>query len=241
MWNYREDQKKHHSGAFFVFYFRVINTIMTTKKSNSFHIEFLNPVQKIAWAAFQQHDVLFLTGSAGSGKTFLSVAFAINEILQKKKKRIILTRPIVEAGESLGYLPGSFTEKVDPYMMPLYDNIMKLVGTTGPQREMIDRAIEVAPISYMRGRTFSDSICILDEAQNCSMAQFKLYLSRFDTNSKIIVTGDPMQSDLRTSSVALTDVMRRLETIPGIGIVKFTNDSIVRHQLVGKILERLDE
>lgn len=207
-------------------------------RTGKFHLEFKNLSQKLAWAAFQQNDILFLTGPAGSGKTFLAMAFAINEILQGNKKRIILTRPIVESGESLGFLPGDFMEKVNPYMMPLYDSIYKLVGDDNPQRDLINQAIEIAPIAYMRGRTFDDAICIFDESQNATMMQLKLFLTRFGENSKIIITGDPSQSDLG-GPVALVDVMSKLESLQGIGMIKFKADSIVRHPLIGKIVEKL--
>jgi phosphate starvation-inducible PhoH-like protein len=210
------------------------------KPNRKFHIEFLSTAQKMAWAAFQQHDVLFLSGPAGVGKTHIAVAFAVSELLQKNCKRIILTRPIVESGESLGFLPGDFTEKVDPYMAPLYDVLGKLVGYDGVQREAVDRCIEVAPIAYMRGRTFDDAICIFDEAQNATMSQLKLFMTRFGENSKLIITGDPNQSDIGGAS-GLVDVMTRLETVTGISIIRFKIESIVRHPLVGKILEKLGE
>jgi phosphate starvation-inducible protein PhoH and related proteins len=205
-----------------------------------FHIEYLNPQQRLAYGVFQQHDVMFLTGPAGTGKTFLAMAFAINEVLQRKKSRIILTRPIVESGENLGYLPGDFYEKVNPYMMPLYDVIPKLVGHEGPQRESINAAIEVVPLAYMRGRSFANSICLFDEAQNATYPQLKLFLSRFEKDTKLIITGDPFQSDLKSSTVDLMDVVHRLETLPGVGFVQFKKEHIVRHPLVAQILERLD-
>lgn len=206
-----------------------------------FHVEFLNSMQKIAWGAFQQQDVLFLCGPAGTGKSFLAMAFAINEILQKKKKKIILTRPIIEAGESIGYLPGSASDKVAPYMLPLYDSLSKLVGENGPQRDLIERSIEVAPLNYMRGRTFDDSICIFDEAQNATMTQLKLFLTRMGQDSKIIVTGDPTQSDIPVHKRALMDVVYRLETLPGVSVINFKAENIVRHSLIAEILERLDD
>lgn len=206
-----------------------------------FHIELLNGAQKLAWAAFQQHDVLFLIGPAGCGKTFLSCAFAVKELLSKSKSKIVLTRPIVEAGESLGYLPGDFYEKVNPYMMPMYDCLDKLVGKEGtPLRERIMGDIEIAPLAFMRGRTFDDAVCLLDEAQNCSMQQLKLFMTRFGENSKITITGDPNQSDLR-GNVALIQAVRKLRNVNGIGVVEFKNNSIVRHPLVGSILDALAE
>ena len=192
----------------------------------------------MAWAAFEQQDVLFLLGPAGMGKTHLATAFAISEIISKRRQRIILTRPIVEAGESLGFLPGTFEEKVNPYMLPLFDCIGKLVGWEGPQREKIDRSLEIAPVAYLRGRTFDHSVCIFDEAQNATATQLKLFLTRFGENSKIIVTGDPNQSDLH-GPVALVEIVNKLQAVPGIGIIEFNNSNIVRHPLVATILEKL--
>jgi phosphate starvation-inducible PhoH-like protein len=207
--------------------------------NRNFHIEFKNEAQGLAWAAFQQHDVLFLIGPAGCGKTFLASAFAIEQILNKQRNRIILTRPIVEAGESLGFLPGEFEEKVHPYMMPIYDCVDTMVGKEGPWRDRIDQVIEVAPIAYMRGRSFHDAICIFDEAQNASLSQLKLFLTRFGENSKIIITGDPTQSDIG-GKVALVEVMQKLRGVNGIGVVEFKTNSIVRHSLVSKIIEKLE-
>lgn len=212
------------------------------KRSGSpFHLEFKNQVQKMAWGAFDQHDVLFLLGSPGTGKTYLACAFAISEVLAKKKKRIILTRPIVEAGESLGFLPGTFDEKVNPYMLPMYDCINKCIGIEGPQRDIINRSIEVAPIAYMRGRTFDDAVCIFDEAQNATKSQLKLFMTRFGENSKIIITGDPMQSDISGGHTVLVDIVKKLEDVSGIGVIHFKANSIVRHPLIASIIEKFEE
>jgi len=211
------------------------------RQNNKFHLELANTAQKMAYQAYQQHDVLFLTGPAGTGKTHLSIAFAINEILQKSQKRIILTRPVVEAGESLGYLPGDQYEKVDPYMRPFFDVLQKLLGKDGEQRQLVNEATEIAPLAYMRGRSLANSICILDEAQNATFMQIKLFLSRFEEGCKVIISGDPFQSDLSGSSVPLVDIMRRLEIVQGVGIVRFKADNILRHPLVGAILQRLEE
>lgn len=219
------------------------NRTRTPVGSGSFHIDFKNDAQGLAYAAFKQYDVLFLIGPAGTGKSHLACAFACDQILNSKtigcgRKKIVLTRPIVESGESLGFLPGEFEEKVHPYMLPMYDCIDKLVGREGPWREKIDGALEVAPIAYMRGRTFDDAVCVFDEAQNASLLQLKLFLTRFGENSKIIITGDPTQSDL-VGKVALVEVMQKLRGVDGIGVVEFRENSIVRHPLVGKIIEKL--
>ena len=206
----------------------------------NFHIEFKNQAQGLAWAAFKQHDVLFLSGPAGTGKTHLACAFAIEQILSNQKKKIIMTRPVVEAGESLGFLPGTFEEKINPYMLPMYDCMDKLVGKEGPWRDKINFAMEAAPLAYMRGRTFDDAICIFDEAQNASMMQLKLFMTRFGENSKLIITGDPTQSDLG-GSVALVNVMQRLHSVDGIGVVEFKPSQIVRHPLISKIIEKLED
>jgi phosphate starvation-inducible PhoH-like protein len=222
---------------------RAKTTARTARKASktgpNFQCEFKNDAQGLAWAAFKQHDVLFLTGPAGTGKTFLACAFACEQVLHKEKSKIVLTRPIVEAGESLGYLPGEFENKVHPYMMPIYDCIDKLAGREGPWRDKIEHAMEICPLAYMRGRTFDNAVCIFDEAQNATMMQLKLFLTRFGENSKLIITGDPTQSDL-PGEVALTNTMHRLASVPGIGVVQFKANSIVRHPLVSKIIDKLE-
>lgn len=210
-------------------------------KKTSFHFEFLNAAQQDAWNSFDQYEILFLLGCAGTGKTMLACAFAISQILSKKKDKIILTRPIVEAGESLGYLKGGFEEKVHPYMMPMYDSIERCVGIDTPQADMIHRAVEIAPIAYLRGRTFHDSVCILDEAQNATKSQLKLFMTRFGQNSKMIITGDPMQSDIRGGETTLTNIAGKLKDVPGIGVIYFDADSIVRNPLIAAILEKFEE
>ena len=205
----------------------------------NFHIEYKNDAQSLAYAAFKQHDILFLIGPAGTGKSFLACAFACDQILRKEKKRIIITRPIVEAGESLGFLPGEFENKVHPYMMPMYDCFEKLVGTEGPWKDKIDNALEIVPLAYMRGRTFEDAICIFDEAQNATRMQLKLFLTRMGEGSKVVITGDPSQSDLG-GEVALVNVMHRISDLSGVGVCQFKANSIVRHPLVSKVVERID-
>jgi phosphate starvation-inducible PhoH-like protein len=217
-----------------------VEKIQNAIKSH-FKLEFLNSAQKLAYEQFDKQDVLFLLGAAGTGKSHLACAFAISEVLAKRKKKIILTRPIVEAGESLGFLPGSFEEKVAPYMMPMYDCIERCVGREGPQRDIINKAIEIAPIAYCRGRTFHDAVCIFDEAQNATKMQIKLFLTRFGQNSKVIVTGDPNQSDIRGGEKTLIEIVNKLKDINGISVIHFNNDSIVRHPLIAEILNKLEE
>lgn len=206
-----------------------------------YKIEKLNDMVEMQCITINSPDRLFLVNEfIVTHNTFLAMAFAINEVLQGTKKKIILTRPIVEAGEHLGFLPGDFNEKVHPYMVPLYDCIHKLVGSDNIQRDIIDNCIEVAPLAYLRGRTMDDAVCILDEAQNTTMAQMKLFLTRLGENSKMIVNGDPTQSDLGIRPVALSVIIKKLQSVPGIGVINFGNECIVRHPLVGAILKELE-
>jgi phosphate starvation-inducible PhoH-like protein len=208
------------------------------KKANNFHIEFLNSEQKTAWKIFDENDIIFCIGAAGCGKTFLSTAYACQSILTKTKKKITLTRPIVESQESMGFLPGGVDEKLHPYLMPMYDSLDDLVGRAGLQRDIINKSIEIAPIAFQRGRTHKDAICLFDEAQNATYMGLKLFLTRIGSNAKLIINGDPQQSDLR-GPVALMDVIKRLEGMPGIAVIKFSNAAIVRHPLIPKMLEKL--
>jgi phosphate starvation-inducible PhoH-like protein len=206
--------------------------------TRTFKMEYANGAQKLAWQILEKHDISFLVGPAGTGKSHLAMSYAISEIIAKKKKRIFLTRPIVEAGEKLGFLPGSFEEKVNPYMLPLLDIITKCVGTAGGQFEAVVRSMEFAPLAYLRGRTFDDAICIFDESQNATMGQMMLFLTRLGKNSKMIITGDPTQSDIPCNTT-LQDVVSKLQWVDGIGMVELKTNSIVRHPLVGKIIETL--
>lgn len=189
----------------------------------------------------ESEDHLYLTDDyIVTHNTFLATAFAIKTFLAKDCTKIVLTRPIIEAGEKLGFLPGDFEAKVNPYMMPIYDCMDKLLGYEGPYREKVIAGCEVSPLAYMRGRTFHDAVCLLDEAQNCTMSQLKMFLSRFAEGSKIVITGDPNQSDLY-GPCALSDCVRKLADLSGVGVVEFKNNSIVRHPLIGAILDRLGE
>ena len=184
------------------------------------------------------HNVVtFGEGPAGTGKTYLAVALAVNALKSKQVSRIILTRPAVEAGEKLGFLPGDLQNKVDPYLRPLYDALYDMLGGEMFQRYMEKGIIEIAPLAYMRGRTLEDSFIILDEAQNTSREQMKMFLTRFGFNSKIVVTGDVTQIDLpHGTQSGLKHALRVLGDVEGIGIHRFDKRDVVRHPLVQKII-----
>ena len=201
----------------------------------AFHLEWKNASQKVAYMAFEQHDMLFLVGPAGTAKTHLATAFACSEVLSKRRKKIVLTRPMVEAGEKMGFLPGTLEEKINPYLMPIFDCLDTIVGRDTMERNKINQCMEIVPIAFSRGRTFNDSVIILDEAQNCTEEQLKLVMTRLGINSKIIITGDPTQSDLKLG-VTLLNVVDSMKKVKGIGVVEFTESHIVRHPLVAEIL-----
>ena len=186
----------------------------------------------------REHDLTFAIGPAGTGKTYLAMALAVVALKNKEAERIILTRPAVEAGEKLGFLPGDLTQKVDPYLRPLYDALYDFMGPDSYTRLMERGIVEVAPLAYMRGRTLSDAFIILDEAQNTTSEQMKMFLTRMGFRSKMVVTGDITQTDLpfgRRSG--LEEAVSLLKDIPGVGVVEMTGKDIVRHELVQRIVE----
>lgn len=187
---------------------------------------------------FQTNDLLFAVGPAGSGKTYTAIALAVRALKNKEVRRIILSRPAVEAGEKLGFLPGDMKEKIDPYLQPLYDALQDMLPATKLQEYMERGTIQIAPLAFMRGRTLSDAVVILDEAQNATVLQLKMFLTRMGLGSKMIVTGDLTQIDLPTSQRSgLSDAMARLQGIKGIQIVQFNQQDIVRHHLVTHIVK----
>ena len=206
-----------------------------------YEVNTLNDQQRIAFEMFKKNDILFLLGPAGCGKTHLATSFALDQIFNvRHKSRIILTRPVVEAGESLGYLPGTFQDKISPYILPVYDVIKKLVSDNAESFEKFcEKYVELAPLAYLRGRTFDNAICILDEAQNCTTMQLKLFLTRLGKNSKMIVTGDPTQSDLFERDIPLTQIVNALRDVEGLDAMYFDSSSIVRHPLVERIVNKL--
>ncbi|MFO8062494.1 MAG: PhoH family protein [bacterium] len=183
------------------------------------------------------NELVISIGPAGTGKTYLAVAKALDSLLNRRMKKIILTRPAVEAGESLGFLPGDMKEKVDPYLRPLYDALYSMMERDRVERYIAEEIIEIAPLAYMRGRTLSDSYLILDEAQNTTSKQMKMFITRMGMNSRTIITGDITQIDLkiheRSGLIELMDLTRNL---PDVGIVRLTTDDVVRHPLVKRII-----
>jgi phosphate starvation-inducible PhoH-like protein len=208
------------------------------KREGSFHLEFLNAEQKAAYEIYLKNDIIFLLGPAGSGKSYLATGFAVSSLLTREKTNLILTRPMVEATATIGFLPGSFEEKISPYLIPMVSCFDDLVGKNGLQRDMLNESLQTIPLGFLRGVTFKNCVAILDEAQNATYAQIKLYLTRIGINSKIIITGDASQSDIGSQS-GLMDVVDRLKGTKGIGIVTFTENAIVRHPLIPEILRKI--
>lgn len=193
--------------------------------------------QKLA-DSFRHNDLTFALGPAGTGKTYVAIALAVKALKNREVKKIILSRPAVEAGEKLGFLPGDMKDKIDPYLQPLYDALEDMVPAVKLKEYMETKVIQIAPLAFMRGRTLNDAVIVLDEAQNTTTHQIKMFLTRLGVNAKMIITGDVTQIDLpRTATSGLVQALRILRDIPGIGKVEFGKKDIVRHQLVQRIVE----
>ena len=201
-----------------------------------------NKTQQDLVKSYFENDLIFAIGPAGTGKTYMAIALAVRALKNREIKRIILTRPAVEAGERLGFLPGDLKDKLDPYLQPLYDALSDMIPSKRLQEFMADGTIQIAPLAYMRGRTLDKACVILDEAQNTNLGQLKMFLTRMGTSAKFIVTGDATQIDLprREDSGLLTGI-KLLEGIKGISTIRFTNEDIVRHPLVTKIVRAFDK
>ena len=198
--------------------------------------------QKVYVDSIKSHDVVFGIGPAGTGKTFLAVTLAVTALKRGQVKRIVLTRPAVEAGESLGFLPGDLKEKVDPYLRPVYDALYQILGKEQTTRLMEREIIEIAPLAYMRGRTLEDAFVILDEAQNTTIMQMKMFLTRLGFNSKMIVNGDMSQIDLpRRVKSGLVDAMEKFKAIKAIDFVHFSASDVVRHPVVADIINAYEK
>ena len=192
--------------------------------------------------AYNNNDMVFAVGPAGTGKTYLSIALAVRALKEKTAKKIILSRPAVEAGEKLGFLPGDMKDKIDPYLQPLYDALEDMIPQVKLQDMMEKHIIQIAPLAFMRGRTLSDAVVILDEAQNTTPAQLRMFLTRMGWNTKMIITGDTSQIDLpKTQKSGLIEALHILSTVEGIGVVNLNQKDIVRHKLVTRIVNAYED
>jgi phosphate starvation-inducible protein PhoH and related proteins len=212
--------------------------IKTMKKT----IKPYSPLQAKYMQALSDNELVFALGPAGTGKTYIAVAMAVAMFLSGRVEKIILSRPAVEAGEKLGFLPGDLKEKIDPYLRPLYDALYDMIPAEKLTRYMETGEIEVAPLAFMRGRTFSNCFVILDEAQNTTPTQMKMFLTRMGQGARMVVTGDLSQTDLpKDVKSGLGDAIRKVENIEGIGSVRFSDSDVVRHHLAAKIIQAYDE
>lgn len=190
----------------------------------------------------KENTIIFASGAAGTGKTFLAVCYAISLLKQRKIEKIIITRPIVEAGENLGFLPGEIKEKVDPYLIPIYDSLYTIIGKENTDKYIEKQVIEIAPLAYMRGRTLNNAFIILDEAQNTTSAQMKMFLTRLGYDSKMVITGDQSQIDLKPSITSgIIEAIKILGGIEDISFIEFDSKDVVRHPLVSKIINAYEQ
>lgn len=195
--------------------------------------------QRVLMEAVASHSLTFAIGPAGTGKTYLAIAQAVEALEKGSASRIVLSRPAVEAGENLGFLPGALEDKLDPYLRPLFDALSERLGGKRLRQLMGDGTIEIAPVAYMRGRTLNNAFIVVDEAQNCTYAQLKMLLTRLGWHSTMVVTGDPEQTDLLPELSGLRDIAGRMEALERVAVVRMTREDVVRHPLVAELLEVL--
>jgi len=200
------------------------------------NIRAMSPKQQVLLDAIEERSVVLALGPAGTGKTYLAIAKAVEALEARRAGRIVLSRPAVEAGESLGFLPGDLQEKLAPYLRPLYDALTERLGTKRLKALLAEGAIEIAPVAYMRGRTLNDCFIVIDEAQNCTYGQLKMLLTRLGWRSTMVLTGDPDQTDLLKGLSGLGEIADRLERVPEISVVRLDETDIVRHPLVAGML-----
>jgi len=198
-----------------------------------------NTNQALLMEAIASNNLSLAIGPAGTGKTYLAISAAVEALEAGRVDRIVLSRPAIEAGESIGFLPGDLHEKMAPYLRPLYDALNDRIGGKRLKQHLQDGAIEIAPIGYMRGRTLNNAFVVIDEAQNCTYGQIKMLLTRLGWHSTMVLTGDPDQSDLLPSMSGLTEIANRLDGVPGIAVVRMTAQDVVRHPLVASMLSRI--
>lgn len=218
-----------------------LNSDLILFGNNGLVIKAKTPNQRKMMAAILKNDMLFAVGPAGTGKTYTAVALAVRALKNKEVKRIILTRPAVEAGENLGFLPGDLKEKLDPYMQPLYDALIDMVPPDKLNQYIENRIVQIAPLAFMRGRTLDNAFVILDEAQNTTESQMKMFLTRMGANAKFIITGDATQIDLPSKQPSgLLQALRFLKKVDGISIIELDNTDVIRHKLVKAIIEKYE-
>ncbi len=198
-----------------------------------------NNNQALLMEAIAKHSLTLAVGPAGTGKTYLAISAAVEALEAGRVDRIVLSRPAIEAGESIGFLPGDLHEKMAPYLRPLYDALNDRIGGKRLRQHLQDGAIEIAPIGYMRGRTLNNAFVVIDEAQNCTYGQIKMLLTRLGWHSTMVLTGDPDQSDLLQGMSGLSEIANRLESVAGIAVVRLTAQDVVRHPLVASMLSKL--
>lgn len=216
-----------------------INSDLILFGNNGLIIKAKTPNQRKMLASIEVNDMLFAIGPAGTGKTYTAVALAVKALKNKEVRRIILTRPAVEAGENLGFLPGDLKEKLDPYMQPLYDALSDMIPADKLNQYLENRTIQIAPLAFMRGRTLDNAFVILDEAQNTTESQMKMFLTRMGANAKFIITGDSTQVDLPSKQPSgLLQAMRLLKDVKGIELIYLDKSDVIRHRLVSEIVER---
>lgn len=238
-WHFVGRDDEYRSGALSSVEGQIADVELKTRRRD---LQGRTPNQRLYLKAIMGHDINFGVGPAGTGKTFLAVAAAVDAFERGTIERIVLTRPAVEAGERLGFLPGDLTQKVDPYLRPLYDALFDLMGFEKSQRLMERQSIEVAPLAYMRGRTLNNAFVILDEAQNTTPEQMKMFLTRIGFGSKAVITGDVTQIDLpKGVQSGLKHATRILDGVRGISITRFNSKDVVRHPLVARIVEAYEE
>lgn len=198
-----------------------------------------NNNQALLMQAIAENSLTIAVGPAGTGKTYLAISAAVEALEARRVDRIVLSRPAIEAGESIGFLPGDLQEKMAPYLRPLYDALNDRIGGKRLRQHLQEGGIEIAPIGYMRGRTLNNAFVVIDEAQNCTYSQIKMLLTRLGWHSTMVLTGDPDQSDLLQGMSGLTEIANRLEDVPGIAVVRMTAEDVVRHPLVASMLSRI--
>ena len=214
--------------------------ILTTYEGKALYAKTIN--QKRYLELLAANDIIFATGAAGTGKTWVAVGFAVNALKQNQIRRIIITRPAVEAGEKLGFLPGDLKEKVDPYLIPIYDAIFEFLGKQQAEKLIEKGTIEIAPLAYMRGRTLDNALIIMDEAQNTTRSQMKMALTRLGFSSKMVITGDITQIDLPQPHLSgLLEAIGILKELPQIGMIHFEKTDVMRHPIVSKIIAKYEE